>query len=183
MEPEIQHPTLKAFREKYGALPKDGFVSKFPDPFLVIDYDRGKERSTDFITISQNEPGEKRMVGLGSDNERKQKALVAPLTKSDRNTFSTMITLGRASNNDVIVRHESVSKFHAFFRRDPASDSLTVWDAGSTYGTTLEGKKLRQGEAGHLKSGITLMISEVVQATFLSSLDFYDYLKLTGRLG
>jgi hypothetical protein len=54
--------------------------------------------------------------------------------------FVSMITLGRAANNDICLDDSSISRFHAFFRRDGAR--LEVGDAGSRNGTWLAGRRL-----------------------------------------
>jgi hypothetical protein len=48
-------------------------------------------------------------------------------------TFPSMITVGRARNNDVVIPDALVSKFHAFFRQ--ADGQWTLSDAGSANGT------------------------------------------------
>jgi hypothetical protein len=80
------------------------------------------------------------------------------LKKTPRNPFAGMITIGRAANNDVVVNHSSVSKFHAYVRV-LGTDSLVIFDVGSTNGTrvddrpvTVDGAKLatlKRATIGH----------------------------------
>jgi hypothetical protein len=57
---------------------------------------------------------------------------VMPVRKAQP-TFPSMITVGRARNNDIVVPDACVSKLHAFFR---CVDGVwTVSDAGSSNGT------------------------------------------------
>src|SRR5262249_44104107 len=49
--------------------------------------------------------------------------------------WSDQILVGRALNNDIIFRHESVSKLHAYFKMRRDSDWL-IYDAKSANGTT-----------------------------------------------
>ena len=42
--------------------------------------------------------------------------LVMPLTKAEGGAFAERISVGRALNCDVVIRDESVSKLHAYFR-------------------------------------------------------------------
>jgi hypothetical protein len=77
--------------------------------------------------------------------------------------FSERISVGRARNNDVVLRHESVSKFHAWIARDE-SDAYYVADASSRNGTSLNGASvgskagfdltLSFGSAGRLESTV-----------------------------
>lgn len=56
-----------------------------------------------------------------------------PLQKRDEGdaAFMDRISVGRAQNKDIVLRHPSVSKFHAWFEVD-ASQSVRVFDSGST---------------------------------------------------
>lgn len=58
------------------------------------------------------------------------------------NAFALGITLGRTQNNDVMLDHDSVSRFHAYFQQDPHSGVWHVVDAESSNGTFLEGVRL-----------------------------------------
>jgi hypothetical protein len=65
------------------------------------------------------------------------------LVKSARNPFATMITVGRAKNNDVVLPTATVSKFHASFAERPGGWSIT--DQRSANGTWLEAMRLEPG--------------------------------------
>jgi hypothetical protein len=53
-------------------------------------------------------------------------------------SFMGRISIGRARNKDIVLRHASVSKFHAWFEADESED-LYVSDAGSTNLTHVNG--------------------------------------------
>jgi FHA domain len=73
---------------------------------------------------------------------RNDRHFVMPLRKrTDDATFLDRVSVGRATNKDVVLRHSSVSKFHAWFEMDEHG-SVYVADADSTNGTLLAGKKL-----------------------------------------
>ena len=66
---------------------------------------------------------------------------VQPLVKRilSGKTFTERISVGRARNNDVVLRHRSVSKFHAWFELGE-KDELLLGDARSTNRTMLNGR-------------------------------------------
>src|SRR4051794_10640808 len=51
------------------------------------------------------------------------------IVKTARNPWADRISIGRAANNDLVIRHASVSKLHAHLRVDGAR--VYVADAGS----------------------------------------------------
>ncbi len=76
---------------------------------------------------------------------------VLPVRKQQP-TFPSMITVGRARNNDIVVPDALVSKFHAFFRCQDGQWSLE--DAGSVNGTRVGSTTVAyKGPPGALRSG------------------------------
>lgn len=76
-----------------------------------------------------------------------QRFLVQPLSKSFRNPFTDKITIGRAANNDVVIKLPSISKFHAWLTKN--EEGYAIFDAQSTFGTFVEGAKAPQdGQRG-----------------------------------
>ncbi len=101
--------------------------------------------------------------------------LVVYLEKTKDNAFQRRITLGRTANNDIVIDNPSVSRFHAWFERDPSGDWL-VADAGSKNGTQLSGQKLPAKKATLLASGNKVRVG-LLELTFLSTSGFLKLLK------
>ena len=75
---------------------------------------------------------------------------VIPLIKTDRNAYSSRITVGRAKNNDIIIRASKISKVHcAFVVKETGYDLL---DMGSANGTSLNGHLLKKNKPVSLTS-------------------------------
>lgn len=62
------------------------------------------------------------------------------------------ITVGRARNKDLVMRHASVSKFHAWFETE-AAGSLRLTDAGSRNLTRVNGEPLPPREHKRIDPG------------------------------
>jgi len=110
----------------------------------------------------------------------RDEARVLPIRKADRNSFAHMITVGRAANNDVVVEHTAVSKFHAYFQRGPAGE-LTIQDADSSNGTSVEGVQLEARSPVRVQSGTVVVLGGAVQLEVLEPEDLYERVRVTGE--
>ena len=79
---------------------------------------------------------------------------VIPLKKRQNvdAAFMDRISVGRAPNKDIMLRHSSISKFHAWFQFDELA-ACYVADAGSKNGTRVNGDKLAPKEPRRVESG------------------------------
>jgi len=76
-----------------------------------------------------------------------------PLRKrTDDATFMDRISVGRAVNKDVVLRHPNISKLHAWFELDGAGNVYAA-DAGSTNGTYHNGERLPPRELTKVHPG------------------------------
>jgi hypothetical protein len=91
--------------------------------------------------------------------------------------FSERISVGRATNNDIVLRHEGVSKFHAWFVCDE-EQSYYAADAGSRNGTMLNGARLDDAPV-RIVAGDLLAFGGV-EALVCSAEVFWD--TIAGRL-
>ncbi|MFH2007791.1 MAG: FHA domain-containing protein [bacterium] len=113
------------------------------------------------------------------------------VAKTDRNDWKQRICVGRASNNDIILRHESVSKLHAYFvvrqitRKLRTIEEMVIVDADSKNGTLQNGRAVlaaseaEQGAA--LAFGDRLTFGEV-ECEFVDGATLYKRLKSRGAV-
>jgi hypothetical protein len=112
---------------------------------------------------------------------------IYPLTKSGANPWRDRITVGRATNNDVVLRPGSVSKLHAYFQTNapPGPDGRSapkawlLYDCKSANGTRIEAagqtKSLTSGTPEEIVSGAILYFGAVM-CEFIDSGPLYDAL-------
>jgi hypothetical protein len=105
--------------------------------------------------------------------------LVFFLTKSDRNPFSTMITIGRAKNNDIILEIPTVSKLHAYVIARGATN--LIFDQGSRNGVTVDGRRLGASEGLPLVDGATIQLAPGLALRYYSPSSLFGILALKSR--
>lgn len=74
--------------------------------------------------------------------------------------FMDRISVGRAPNKDIVLRHSSVSKSHAWFQFDELS-ACYIADAGSKNGTRVNGTRLAPREPIQIESGDLLTVGSL----------------------
>ena len=84
------------------------------------------------------------------------------------------ITIGRTENNDVVLRHEEVSRFHAYVQE--ASGVLNLVDADSKNGTWVNGLRLMASKPQPLPPTASIKFGQL-QITYYDNAAFIDFLR------
>ncbi len=100
---------------------------------------------------------------------------VFELRKQKENAFPRGVTVGRTRNNDVVLDHSSVSRFHGWFEWSREDRRWRVVDAGSKNGTLLGGTKLTAKHAVDLGPDTPLCFGRI-QARFFTPEAFFALL-------
>ena len=87
---------------------------------------------------------------------------VAPLRKRPTagKPFVDRISVGRAHNNDIVLRHSSVSKFHAWLECDEER-VFYVGDAKSKNGTKVNGQAVTGSQLARLEAGDEIRFGQI----------------------
>jgi hypothetical protein len=130
------NPDLDSLTLFARAASVDGFCARHPHPFLAGEQRSALDDADPFATLGAT-------AALGPLPEVRAPVIVTviPVEKGSANPFKGMITIGRAANNDVVVEHPTVSKFHAFLRSSD-DGAWQLVDAGSSNGTFLRLRRL-----------------------------------------
>jgi pSer/pThr/pTyr-binding forkhead associated (FHA) protein len=141
------------------------FQNRYGDAFLLLSSAGFKQpksaTSTEVLLLDLGEEVGERTAGVS--------VRVMPV-RAAKNSLTHLITVGRASKNDVTIGDISVSRFHAFFKRSP-SGGFQLQDAGSSNGTIVNEASVCTKEAGPpagVNSGDNIRFGQV-EATFLEA--------------
>lgn len=99
--------------------------------------------------------------------------VVYPVQKRQGGVFQNRITVGRTRTCDVYLPYPKVSKLHAYINQEGTCHYLA--DAGSTNGTSHNGRKLEKDQQVELVDGSVLQFS-TFQFIYYTPLAFYNVL-------
>lgn len=151
--------------------PARQILQRFTSPVLLLPRDLGEkaldetnadvepayEDKTPFQTLRSATSPLLRLAALCD-------TVAVPLEKSDRNVFAGMVTVGRATNNDVVIAASSVSKFHGYFTS--SGGQWRYHDGGATNGSKVQGKPVARRGAIAVDDGFEIAFGPCVHALF-----------------
>jgi hypothetical protein len=129
---------------------------------LTMDEDSEQDARGEYIT--------EETMPFGKDLPQEVELEVYPLAKKSGASFPDRITIGRTSNNDVVIADTSVSRLHAYIKRSGAG--WLVADAGSKNGSYLGGVRMEPRKEQVLPSRVELRIGDV-DVTFYVAADLF----------
>jgi hypothetical protein len=156
---------------------REAFLARHAYPLLVLDsIGPGDQDSEIFATVGGQKSQPRTVIREGQAPNPRARAAAVDKRKG-ANAFDNMITVGRAGNNDIALDVSSVSKFHAYFKKDPQDGQWWLHDAGSSNGTWIDGERLAasQGRA-RLRDGAAIQLGPDTRARFFQPLALFDLL-------
>lgn len=165
---------LREWQALRRTMSPEAFVAKYPHPFLLLRQGPAPRREpapgrgdvTDRFEFDTGvvEPG---AAPSAAPTTRLVGGRVWPLVKGAQSPYRDYITVGRASNCDIVILDPSVSKLHAYFCQ-AAVDHAVLVDHGSKNGTHLNGKRIGPRAQQPVASGDVVVFGHVA-AQFLGA--------------
>tara|TARA_R110002072_G_scaffold20466_8_gene74214 strand:- start:1453 stop:1971 length:519 start_codon:yes stop_codon:yes gene_type:complete len=151
------------FLQAHQGLGIDAFLERVTVPYLLVLPANSSLDDSSMGVETLHDLSESKVDALASPAMFRY---AIPLAKSETsNPFGHMLTVGRAANNDVVLKSKLVSKFHAYFRQLGTSWSLC--DASSSNGTYLNASKLAPERSRPVKSGDQVWFGKEITTVFL----------------
>jgi pSer/pThr/pTyr-binding forkhead associated (FHA) protein len=171
MATEVQD--LGTFWQNNKYLTKEGFIKTHPYPFLVeIDPKPLNTDSRVFETIASRSREDREQ--FRSQTKIESASRVLRVSKRSPDAFGGKISVGRSPNNDIVLPHMSVSKFHAYFTVSDVRFEYTLFDANSSNGTILNGLPLTPLQAAEVRNGDRISFGGELLFFFLMAQDLFS---------
>jgi hypothetical protein len=151
-------------------LGRDEFLAAAAPAALVRFRAEGEDPASSAATTLSIDEELEETLPHGADLPREVDLEVYPLIKKPGAAFPDRITIGRTGNNDICLADTSVSRLHAYVRRDGAG--WVVADAGSKNGSWLRGEALEARREKPLASRAVLRLGDV-ELTFYVANDLF----------
>jgi hypothetical protein len=161
-------------REDARTLPRATFIARHPGLFLLAAPARA-DAIVGFQTtvLDQQAPGSAASSAEADDDVAV--ALALPIKKAPGNPYPDRISIGRARNCDLVLRHPSVSKLHAHFLDRGGGEPLALVDLGSRNGTLVDGRRLQPNTPAPLQPGSSVRFGRYT-VHFVDAGRLYDLL-------
>jgi hypothetical protein len=158
---------LEQFAEQYRDVGAESFKRLYPWPFLVVlgmagDIEENRGSNTSIINLADGVLERGRIAGR-----------VFPLVKS-RYSPKGPITIGRTSENDVVIPEYSVSRKHCFIAVVEGSYRMTDW--GSANGTLVNEIDIGKLAPCTLRGGEVITLGRLMML-FLPSSQFAEHVR------
>ncbi|MCI0342661.1 MAG: FHA domain-containing protein [Planctomycetales bacterium] len=175
--------SLPEFVSRAHGLSLEEFRSRFPHPFLLLETSNASTvpdtgfRTSDGLMGAPSEP----TPAPAGPSDGPVRDRIVPITKGRGSPFPGMITLGRAGNNDIVLKFTTISKFHAYFTKEPATGRIVLTDAGSTNGTFVNRRQVGNGQKLELSDGDTVNFGGDLDFTYFTTDGLHPYLPVLAR--
>ena len=159
-----------ALRARCAGMARADFARAFGHPWLVHGLPRPPTSELSFRT--KVGAGSGRVQVVGALSLQSEDITLFPVQKRAVNSWADRVSVGRARNNDVVLRHASVSKVHAHFTREPGG-GWALSDARSTNGTFVNLRAAVPGQPVGLRDHAMVRFGQLRLTLFLDPDEVY----------
>ena len=157
------------FAQDHKHLSRDDFLAKVGVPhILVTEKQAVRDEEAGFMTVKFTKE-------VLSESAEAQTFVLPVRKRPDANAFAMMVTLGRAPNNDLVLDHQKVSKFHAYFNETGSDWFIT--DGNSSNGTFVNGERLKPGDRTPIGDNTDLSFSQFLSYRFVLPGSMYEHIQ------
>jgi pSer/pThr/pTyr-binding forkhead associated (FHA) protein len=178
MATEVQDLRTFWLTNKY--LTKTGFIKTHPYPFLVeVDPKPLDTDSRSFETLASRAKEDQEQ--FRRQNRLDAHSRIIRVVKRDPASFADKIAVGRSPNNDIVIQHMSVSKFHAYITVSDVRFEYSVTDANSKNNTLINGLPIQPMKPTEVKNGDRVSFGGEIHFYFLLAQDLFTRLTIMDR--
>jgi hypothetical protein len=161
------------------------FLKEHNHPVLLSsqDLDWTDKRAFQFETMIIDQSSDQPASSPPKTPTQVAEALVFEVKKQARGTQSNMLCVRRTGNNDIVLAHPTISKFHAYFAKSAGEDSYEIADVGSTNGTRVNNQRLMAHQGQKLANGDRIEFGPAIHVMYFTAQGFYDFLQHLLRSG
>lgn len=153
--------SLKQWIDVAAGFDEEGFVARYPHPFLMVLDQSGAASGGDpgasgAGSLTMSGTSVTRLNTLDFPVHLVQKRIVA---SDPKHPLASVITIGRKSSSDIVVAAASISGVHGFFAERP--DGWYLRDLKSRNGTMVDGEYLEPGDAVLLDDDLEIHFAQI----------------------
>jgi hypothetical protein len=175
---KVRYRKLAHYLPVLETTPLDAFQEKFPRGFLIERFETifDKDVIFQFSTRQFTDEDFDSQVNQSGNDMHILEARVIEVNKRKSDSDEYIITIGRASSNDIVLYNKVVSKSHAFLYFPPDARIAYIADVGSTNCTFLNDQKLTPYEIYPLAENDEVSFGPQTKVIYLSPAGFYQLL-------
>jgi hypothetical protein len=175
---KVRYRKLAHYLPALETIPLDAFKEKFPRGFLIERFETIFDKDVIFQFSTRQFTDEDFHLHLdqGSSDIHILEARVIEITKRKNDNEEYIVTIGRASSNDIVLYNKVISKSHAFFYFPPDDRSAYIADIGSTNCTFVNDQKLTPYEIYPLAENDEVSFGPETKVIYLSPAGFFQLL-------
>lgn len=148
---------VQTFLDEFCEIGEKNFIEKHNHPILLYpDNDETGRLSTYHTRMAIRDPQQKLDA---RSTEIARFRILLPNTPPGQ-AFPAKMLLGRTQDRDFTINHPTISKRHAYFLLDEKKGSYKLGDAGSTNGTSINGRSVEAGDPVFVRDGSVITFGE-----------------------